>query len=43
MLEDGGVFCGHDYDEQDWPDVTMEVDRLVGPVKVVDHIWSTEP
>lgn len=40
LLCKGGLICGHDYDHPSWPGVKKAVAELVGPVKVVDTIWS---
>jgi predicted O-methyltransferase YrrM len=39
LLADGGVFCGHDYNFKDHPEVKPVVDELCGPVDVIDTIW----
>ena len=40
-LRKGGLLCGHDYQQKDWPGVTKAVDELVPGAEVVagTHIW----
>jgi predicted O-methyltransferase YrrM len=42
LLADGGIFCGHDYDFKDWPDVKKIVDEMIPKIRVVDTIWIEE-
>lgn len=39
LLAEGGIFCGHDYGFDNWPDVKAVVDEVVGPVSVIGTIW----
>jgi len=39
LLASGGVFCGHDYNFKDHPEVAPAVHELLGEVDVVDTIW----
>jgi predicted O-methyltransferase YrrM len=41
ITKDGGIICGHDYGQSDWPGVKMAVDSMFTPseVKLHDTIW----
>jgi hypothetical protein len=39
LLAEGGTFCGHDYSNNDWPDVKRVVDELISNVTTVETIW----
>lgn len=44
LLKPGGVLCGHDFGQPDWPDVETVVKELVPRYRVVPNtsIWTTE-
>lgn len=41
LLAEGGLLCGHDYDDSNWPGVRKAVDELLPDVKVapLTRIW----
>jgi predicted O-methyltransferase YrrM len=39
LLNEGGVFAGHDYGFAGWPDVKSIVDEMIPGVQVIDTIW----
>lgn len=39
LLAENGVFCGHDYDHPQCPDVKKAVDELIPDFYLVDTIW----
>ncbi len=40
LLRPGGILCGHDYDDPNWPGVTKAVDRLGGSIqRGADSLW----
>ena len=39
LLVDGGVFCGHDYNYPQCPDVKRAVDELIPDFYLIDTIW----
>jgi predicted O-methyltransferase YrrM len=41
VLDDCGIMAGHDWGDQ-YPDVERAVTELIGKVKVIDKIWTTE-
>ena len=41
-LAPNGILAGHDYGFPDYPGVKQAVDELVGPVRVINTIWTTE-
>jgi predicted O-methyltransferase YrrM len=42
LLKDGGILCGHDYDDLPNPGVKQAVDLLIPKFRVIGTIWTTE-
>jgi len=44
LLKPGGVLCGHDYTNAEWPGVKRAVDEAFGGAhQLVDSIWWVRP
>jgi predicted O-methyltransferase YrrM len=43
LLAEGGIFCGHDYNEPTWPDVKRVIDEVIPKFRVLGRIWIEEP
>lgn len=42
-LKPGGLMCGHDYANENYPSVTKVIDELDGPEGATDMIWAWRP
>ena len=44
LLKEGGILCGHDFNEDNWPGVVKAVRELIPEFRVVPGttIWTTE-
>lgn len=39
LIKSGGLLCGHDYTQDQWPGVKKAVDECLGSVFVTESIW----